>query len=256
MVFRTTSMTLFLCLLFATSQVFAGNNSKSITSWDGQYIGFSIGASKGEADPTVHAEQTTYFNGTDPAQLDPEGSYDMDVTKLSGNLFWGLNYQTDNLVYGFEVSVSLSDYDESHNSGSISYLTLPTDSFSLSTHVKSNWAVCIRPRFGYAFQKSLLYLTVGPSLRQFEYNFTFSDMPTSNQSTNQNKTKWKLGWVGGFGYEFQIQDAWSLRTEYLYSIYKDVIDTQSSLTGHPTDGFKHELDFTEHSLFIGLSRRF
>ena len=234
----------------------AESEDTSFSSWGGQYIGFAIGASKGKAEPTTQVKNTTYFTSApDPGQLNPIASTDIDATDVNGNLFWGVNGQTDNLVYGVELNLMLNNYDEQQNSGNIAYLSQPTGTFSMSTRVESNWAVSIRPRLGYAFQKSLIYLTAGPAMRQFNYDFTFSDTHT-HTSTAVSENEWELGLIVGFGYEFKIQDAWSLRTEYLYSIYRDVIDTQSILSSQPADGFTHKLDFTEHSLSIGLSRKF
>lgn len=222
------------------------------------YIGITAGASRGKADPTVNAKETGYFLMTDPIQTDPVASHDMDATNLTGRLFLGLNRQIDNMVYGLEADVSLADYNEKYSSGNITYLTLPTNSFSVTTKVKSNGAFSIRPRFGYVFEKSLCYISAGLAIRKFEYDFTFSDSPTWNEYTNVSESKWKIGWTAGLGYERKIRDNWSLRAEYFYSSYENIIDTQSTLRGDfpTTDGFTHKLDFTEHSFRIGLSMQF
>lgn len=251
--FKTTIIGLLFIFLTAGQ---AAAQPGATSSWEGQYLGLGLGGAWGEADPSVHAKKTTYFSGNDPALLNPQGSYDMDLTDLTGNLFWGLNGQKDKLVYGVEINLSLTDYNETHHSGNIAYQTLPTDTFSMTTHVKSDWAVSIRPRVGYALEKSLVYVTAGPALRQFEYDFSFADRPTWNQSLHISDTKWRLGLTGGFGYEYQIRDTWSVRTEYLFSIYRNAIDTQSQFASQPADGFTHDLDFMEHSLSIGLSKRF
>lgn len=254
--FNTRILMAFLFAFFAVNQASAENKTTSQLKWDGQYLGFSVGASKGKADPTVNVKKTTFFTTTDPEQVDPQASHDMDATNFSGNLFWGLNRQTDNIVYGFEVDVSLASYDEEYNSGRITFLSLTSDSFTLKTRVRSDWALSIRPRLGYAIKNSLFYVSAGPAMRQFKYDFTYSDSPTYNQSANVSESKWKLGLVAGFGYELKMQGAWSFRAEYLYSSYKNIINTQSSLPDYPADGFNHKLDFMDQSLRLGLIKKF
>ena len=247
-----------LAALFTINQAIAENSEINSSSWTGQYIGFSIGASKGEADPTVHAKATTYFITTDPGQTNPQGSHDMSATNVGGNLFWGANIQADDLIYGIEAGVSLTDYDEQYNSPRISYLTAPAEDFGISTRVSSRLAISIRPRVGYVVQKSLFYISAGVTMRRFNYEFNYSDKPSNNEATSLSENKWKLGWVAGLGYEFKIQNGWSVKTEYLYSSYDNIINTQSSLTSssYTADGFTHQLDFTEQSLNIGLSKMF
>ncbi|NDV19126.1 outer membrane beta-barrel protein [Pseudodesulfovibrio sp. JC047] len=251
--FRAVSTILFLVIFNAG---FAAAQSNDIASWDGQYVGFGIGGAWGKADPEVQTQKGTYFITTDPDQLDPEGSRNMYGSDLSGNVFFGFNGQKDRFVYGVEGNLSLSKYDETHHSGNVTYLTLPTDSFSITTKVKSDWAVSIRPRVGYALEKSLIYITAGPILRRFEYDFTFTDTEGGGKSLHFNKEAWKLGLIGGLGYEHKLLNDWSVRTEYLFSTYTNIIDGDSRLASYPEDGFKHDLDFTEHSLCIGISKRF
>lgn len=252
---NTKVLIMIIWMLFAANQVFAENESTSSSTWDGLYMGITVGASKGKANPTVHAKETTYFTLTDDDQIDPEASHNMDATNVAGSLFFGLNHQINNIVIGLEADVSLTDYNEKYSSGDITYITAPADTFSLSTKVKSNWAFSLRPRLGYAFKKSLLYISGGASMRKFEYDFTFSDTFLLGEYVHMNKNKWKIGWIAGVGYEYKIYDNWSLRAEYFYSSYEDIIDTESDLRNY-SDGFTHKLDFTEHNFRIGLSIQF
>lgn len=241
--------------LFAANQAIAESVSTSSSTWDGLYIGIDAGASKGNAEPTVNAKEAGYFITTDPGQTDPEASHDMDATNFISSLFLGLNHQIGNIVIGLEADVSLDNYNEKYSSGDITYLTQPTATFSVSTKVESNWAFSVRPRFGYAFKKSLLYISGGPSIRKFDYDFTFSDT-FGPEYAHINSSKWKIGWIAGVGYERKMRGNWSLRAEYFYSSYNKIIDTQSSLKTNSSDGFTHKLDFAEHSFRIGLSMQF
>lgn len=252
---NTTRSAIFLAALLSFNQANAESENTSNSIWDGQYIGFTAGASKGEADPSVNVKLNGYFVGTDPDQINPEASSKMDSTDLSGSFLWGLNHQSGNTVYGLEVDVSYSGYDEEHKSGDITYLTAPPSGFALTTNVKSDWAVSLRPRIGFIHNKSLFYISAGPSVRKFEYDYNFTDT-FQPQLVNVNESDWKVGWVASLGYETQIKDAFILRAEYQYSSYKDIVDTQSTTVGYPDDGFTHKLDFSEQSLRIGILKKF
>ena len=246
---------LYFAALFTVNSVAAENDQRSLSAWEGHYIGFTTGVSSANADPTVNAKAKGYFITTDPGQTDPQASRDLEATNVTGSLFWGLNRQIGNKVYGLEVDLSLTDYNEQYTSGNISYLTAPASTFSVVTNVKSDWAVGLRARLGYIREKSLFYVSAGPSIRQFKYDFTFTDT-FHPQLINVNESKWNLGWTVGLGYEMKLPSTWSLKTELLHSSYKDIVDAQSTTIGYPNDGFTHKLDFTEQSLRIGLYRKF
>lgn len=258
MIFKNTIPIIFFITLSVSNLAIAENNQISSSAWEGQYIGFSVGPSKGKADPTVQAKVNGYFDTTDPDQTDPKASQNIEATNLSASLFWGINRRTGNILYGLEADVSLTDYNEKYKSGDIYYLTAPGASFNVVTNIESSWAVSPRARLGYIHEKSLFYISAGPSIRHFKYDFTFTDtIPIAPQLIKVNESKWKLGWTAGLGYELKSQSIWSLKVEYLYSFYKDIIDTQSTtIGGFPNDGFTHKLDFTQSSLRIGVYRKF
>lgn len=242
--------------LFATSQAYAGDESS--TTWNGQYAGFAAGASYGTADPNVHTRGSNYFIGTDASQLDPPASHTLKKTNASGSLYWGINRQAGNTVYGLEADLSLDSFDKQYGSGNMAALTLPGTTFAVTNRVKSDWSISLRPRLGYASDRSLFYISAGPSLRRFTYDFTYSDTTVFNTRISLSNRKWKLGWTAGAGYEFKLQDGWSLRGEYLYSFYRNIINTQSTLvtTFPTTDGFSHKLNFQEQKFRIGISKSF
>lgn len=258
MIFKNTIPIIFFITFFVSNPAIAENNQISSSAWEGQYIGFTVGPAKGKADPTVHAKVNGYFDTTDPDQTDPEASQNIEATNLSASLFWGINRRTGNILYGLEADVSLTDYNEKYKSGDIYYLTAPGSSFNVVTNIESSWAVSLRARLGYIHEKSLFYISAGPSIKRFKYDFTFTDtIPAAPQLINVNDSKWELGWTAGLGYEFKMQRIWFLKVEYLYSSYKDTINTQSTtIGGFPKDGFTHKLDFTESIFRIGVYRKF
>jgi len=227
----------------------------SSPAWGGYYAGFTAGASHGTASPTVGTRNTGYFITTDPLQINPQASTGLSKTNLSGNLFYGFNRQTGNTVYGLEADISLDNFNEQYSSGNITYLTAPPSTFSVTTKVKSDWSISLRPRIGYASENSLLYVSAGPSIRRFKYDFLFTDSFTP-EYVHVNQSKWTLGWIAGLGYDYKMPNDWSLRTEYLYSSCRNIVNTQSNLRATPTDGFTHNLNFQAYSLRVGLVKMF
>lgn len=244
-----------LAALFATNSANAEGEEISRSTWGGQYIGFAVGVAHGKADPTVRAKANGYFITTDPGQVDPQGSRNIDETNLVGSLLWGLNRQTGLTVYGVEADVSLTNFDAQYSSGNIAYISLPTSTFSITTKVRSNWMASIRPRLGYAREDALMYVTAGPSLARFKYDFSFTDTNIP-ESASVHSSKVKLGWTAGLGYERKLQGDWSWKAEYLYSRFDNIIDESSALRTVPADGFTHKLDHEIHSLRIGLTKKF
>jgi outer membrane immunogenic protein len=228
--------------------------SNSSSFWDGQYVGFTIGSSYSNGDPTVQVIKNGYFVTTDPSQVNPAASHDLKSTNVNGSFFWGSNRRSKNILYGVEAAVSLADFNEEYKSGDITYLS-NGDSFAANTNIKSNVSVGIRARLGYINKKSLFYTTLGPSIRKFKYDFNFTDT-TQPQLINVNESKWKLGWAGSIGYERQMEDNWSVRAEFEYTAYKNIVDSRSTTVGNPNDGLTHSLDFIEKNFKIGLSKRF
>ncbi len=244
-----------LILLLAAEINSAESDTSANSTWNGQYIGFTVGASKGMANPMVQAKGTGYFVTTDPGQVNPQGSQELDGSDFRGSLLWGINRQRENLVFGIEAEFSLTNFNETYNSGNIAYLTVPATTFSMNTEVTSRWAASIRPRLGYARNASLFYITAGPAFTEVKYNFFFSDT-NGPESVSLSNSDVKLGWAAGFGYEYKLKKGWVLTTGYLYSKFKNIVDASSALQTVPADGFIHEVDYETHDIRVGLVYQF
>ncbi len=256
MTLKNTVIAISFAVLCVANPAYAGSNTAPSVEWEGQYAGLTAGFSYGKFDPTVKTQGTgKYFINEDHAQVGSEGSHDLKDTDARGSLFWGFNRQAGRIVYGLEADLSLTYYNEQYDSPSIAYITQPAQSFSLSINIKSDWAFSLRPRVGYVLGKSFFYISAGPEVRRFKYDFSFSDKPVNNEYSHISEDKWGLGWTAGLGYEHKMQHDWSFRAEYFYSQYTNIIDTKSGLRNF-ADGFTHELDFEAYIFRIGLSKAF
>ena len=124
--------------------------------------------------PPAHCTGKNFIT-TDPGQTDPEGSRDLEEGNIFGSLFWGMNSQLDNIVFGIEADLTVDSFDKKHDSGNITYITMPAATFAIQSRVSSEWMASIRPRLGYAFDKSLVCVSSGPALSLFDYRFKFTD---------------------------------------------------------------------------------
>lgn len=233
----------------------AESEAGSSPTWTGPYVGVAVGVSQGRADPTSRTKGNGYFITTDPGQVDPQGSRNILENNLNGSLLLGYNHQAGHAVFGIEADLLLTDYNKTTRSGDINYFTVPAETFSVTTEVRSNWQVSLRPRIGYAREKSLFYVSAGPALTGFKYNFTFTDT-NGPEFSSIRENKVKLGWTFGLGYEHKFLDGWSLKAEYLYSDFRSIIDESSSLRTVPADGFDNEVDYTTNNFRIALIKRF
>lgn len=236
--------------LLTTPLTMAADSTGSI--WEGSYLGLSLGAERSDADPSAKVKSQGYFTGDDFALVNPRASDELEDTHALGRIFWGINHQSGQLLYGLETDLSFSDFNEKNELGPVQYNTAPADSFTVSTQVKSDWALNLRARLGYIYNRSLFYFAAGPSIRKFDYDFTFTDT-FQPQLIKEDQSKWKLGWTAGAGFEHQLVNDWRLRLEYRYSNYNNVFDSSSTTVGYPNDGFNHDLDLTSSAISIGIS---
>jgi len=239
-------------IVIAPSTSSAEEQTSSV-NWDGQYVGVSAGLSRATAKPSVNAKGTTYFNAIDQNQLDPLASHNHKSTNFTGTLFGGFNRQVGNVVLGLEGDFSLVDFDEQHTVNNVAYTSLPGRRFSMTTDVEAKWMASLRPRLGYAQDKSLFFVSAGPALSRFKYNFTFAD--EAPRSTSVSKNKLKVGVAAGLGYEYRFHDTWSLKAEYLFSDF-NIGKASSALTTSTADGFNHKVDFTTNHFRIGVVKAF
>jgi outer membrane immunogenic protein len=128
----------------------------------------------------------------------------------------GFNYQTGIWVYGLEADVQNFNATASRDTGIIAAPFGQTGRFQDT--FDTSWLVTIRPRFGIAIDRALLYATGGMAI---------AELKLSQQATVCNNggclphldgaaSSTKVGWVVGGGVEHALTGNWSVKAEYLY----------------------------------------
>jgi outer membrane immunogenic protein len=191
-------------------------------TWAGFYIGINGG----------YGWQTRNdnLNYVDIGGLENTGS-GFDARGGFGGGQIGYNLQSTNYVYGIEA-----DFEGSGIRGSFSqspapgaFCCGPGDIFAGAS--KLDWFGTLRGRLGYAFDRSLLYVTGGLAYGHLNQTIVATNPAIPVVFYNLAFAQTKAGYVLGAGYEYKITPAWSLRVEYQYLDFGS--DSLSSVPGAP-----------------------
>jgi outer membrane immunogenic protein len=157
-------------------------------NWTGFYLGIEGGDGWGS---TNH---TNTLNGGSPGPA-----------RISGALFggtYGYNWQSGNFVLGLEGDISWSSIKKT--------FVDPTGGFcfaGVECFTKLRWLGTDRARIGYAWDRTLVYATVG---------FAYGDVSAGIITDPNNGSKLRTGWTWGGGLEWAFAPNWSAKLEYLF----------------------------------------
>ena len=182
-------------------------------NWTGFYIGGNVGYGWGRLSDSTNNGQ--------------------DVNGVIGGGQIGYNWQMNSLVLGVEADIQASG-QKATQTGFIGATPV-----TVSERIR--YFGTVRGRLGYAWDRTLLYVTGG-----WAYTNVGVDLTTPAGSASANTTK--SGGTVGAGIEYAFAGPWSAKLEYLY------IDTgtQSVTLAGVTDNVR----IRDHVLRAGLNYRF
>jgi outer membrane immunogenic protein len=224
--------------------------------WQGVYGGLAIGGVFGASSPDTTVSDGSYFNTPNIPVLNRTFQKDILGNALSGAALLGYNFQDGNLVWGLEADLSVTNFSASKNSPGVTYNVPSSLTFNVRTRIENLVSLALRPRIGYSFGETLVHFGAGPAVGHFNYRFDFSDGFAAQGTYRGDKTA--LGLSTSIGATHQIGGGWSLRGDYVFSYYPDIVDGSNRLSnpGGATDVFTHDADFQSHNLRVGLVKRF
>ncbi len=204
-------------------------------NWSGCYIGAQVGYGwvRDRNSETVTATGApSAFSPTDTA--DPSGM------KVGGML--GCNWQWSGpFVVGLEGDGEWADIDGSTvtfpGSG-------PPDDFY---EARIRWQASVRGRLGYAFDRTLLYVTGGAAFADIRHTYTLAPVGPVEEFS-----KTKTGWTVGGGVEHAFAPNWTARVEYRYSDFGTITNVPVTTFA----GFAEDHDVIEHAVRFGLTYKF
>jgi len=154
--------------------------------WGGAYLGLNGGFGLGSSQWRQGLILTNVFN--------------TDGFLLGGTA--GFNYPVSAVLFGVE-----GDLDWSTLNGSVGTCAVNGAGAAAACETKNNVLGTVRARMGYAFDRTLVYVTGGAAVGNFQ---TGLNPPATFDATV------KLGWAAGAGLEYAVSESWSAKAEYLF----------------------------------------
>jgi outer membrane immunogenic protein len=197
--------------------------SAPYTHWGGVYVGLNGGYGVGSSQWSQGLILTNIFN--------------TDGFLLGGTI--GFNYPVSAVLFGIE-----GDLDWSTLNGSVGNCAVNGAGAAAACETKNNLLATVRARMGYAFDRTLIYVTGGAAVGDFQ---TGLNPPATFDSAT------KAGWAAGAGIEYAISDAWSAKAEYLFVDLGTASCTSAANCGSATGA---SATLTENLVRGGFNYRF
>ncbi len=244
---------------FLVAVLFSGNVLADESSWTGFYLGGNLGYSRGDSDSNL----TSLDGGwsTEPQDLrdfiTSNSSKNQNPSGVSFGFQAGYDYEFDNkFILGVEADYNKLDLDESRQTAFIlSPLGFPT-SFAFSNKVDVNHTFSIRPKVGYAFDNTMVYVTAGFAWTSADFS---SDLLGTNGVSKVGKASKTLNSaVWGVGVEHKFFDNISAKLEYLKINGDDTSYTTEYRPGSSSSGYseKFNVDLDYDIIRAGINYRF
>jgi outer membrane immunogenic protein len=187
-------------------------------SWSGCYIGGNVGGAWADIDQSVSLPGVIVIPSSGRS------------SSVIGGAQAGCNWQyKPNWVFGVEGDFNWLNLKRSHDFTT----TVSGEDYAGSQTTKLRWLTTVRARLGYAWDRSLLYMTgglAGGGVKS-SASVAFVGGPTVfSESTSD--TRW--GWTLGAGYEYAFTRTISGKLEYLHFDLGNVtvVSSSSSWTGN------------------------
>lgn len=187
-----------------------------VYDWSGLYIGGHIGYGYAEADVTDRTILGGVTNLTSTQRIESEG--------FLGGVQAGWNYQIGRFVLGGEVDYSFADIKGDATA------TIAGVDVSRSSDVA--WIATSTARFGYAWDRVMVYSKLGAAFAQFDYTNSLVQGGVSVLNATASETR--VGFTVGTGIEWMIAGGWSAKAEYNYMDFgRKSVDFGAAADGTP-----------------------
>jgi outer membrane immunogenic protein len=189
----------------------------AVYNWSGCYIGLSLGAKGAYPRERVVIPGTTAGGLTTTTSVQDFGrDSNDDGTWLAGGQV-GCNYQAvgSHWVFGVEADAHGQHWSQTNYVQFFNNQFVPGDRFDLA----SDWQASARGRIGYAWDRTLFYVTGGAAWTNVRVNTTwipFGIFPGTLASQNNNL----IGGTVGAGVEYAVTNNITLGLEGRYTQYE------------------------------------
>lgn len=204
-----------------------------VFSWNGFYIGGHAGVAAGRTSTSNNAP----FGGFDAGV---PLSYNLNPVGIFGGGQAGYNWQYGAYVFGLEGDVGYLGLSENVSAAPGSYID-----------VNYGWYGTITGRVGLAmYDRLLTYVKGGAAVASITNSagaLNGAGALIAGDASETKKTRW--GWTVGTGFEYALNQSWSVKSEYLYMNFG-----KFNATNLDGDSFTHKNQV--HTLKVGLNYRF
>jgi outer membrane immunogenic protein len=186
-------------------------------NWTGCYVGGNIGGKWAREGDAVNIAAATGPGGASPASSLDLGTATPSTFIGGGQI--GCNWQSGHLVLGIEGDADAQHYGRTTTLvGFPANLFVPGDTFDL----RSDWQASVRGRIGYAWDRTLLYVTGGVAFTDLRANTNWVPGVFGGfafPGTMASQTKDLVGGTVGVGVEQAITDNFTVGVEGRYTWY-------------------------------------
>ena len=188
----------------------------SFYNWTGAYVGAQLGYSWGQ-------DTTTELLTANRAFIN---AFDYHPDSAFGGVHAGFNYQMGSFVVGIEGDIDLMNARSGFHDPSL--VRSPTDPGGL-VRAEQDWQASIRARFGFAFDRVMIYATGGVAFSEFKYAY-HNPLAGFGEGGSFSRT----GWTVGGGVNYALTNNLILGVDYRYTDYG-------------------KFDYVANSAFLGLT---
>lgn len=195
------------------SSAWAEDAPPPVFNWAGLYMGASLGVGfplhRGERLQATSGFGSPIFDLYPPSVTHPGVTVGAQA---------GFNWQRGPWVWGFETDLSLLDGRRGPTGTYLASPAYPAPVFTLASNSSANFFASIRGRVGYAWDRSLFYLTGGVAAGGARGPATLTLAAGGPDSifyapwSQSSRMKYAIG----AGFEYAFADNWSARAEYLF----------------------------------------
>ncbi|MEW6452234.1 MAG: outer membrane protein [Pseudomonadota bacterium] len=214
-------------------------------TWDGFYMGVHAGYGWGNNNwgPGSLLEEPT--SSTTPLSPKTGG--------ILGGIQAGANFQMQNWVFGIEADVAFMKADARSN-GVVLIAGAPV-AINVIGRSQIDWLATFTGRFGYAFDRSLIYAKGGVAAAEFKDGLLLNAPSTPAIRDYGTKDGTRVGWTVGAGWEYAFAANWSAKVEYNYLDLGRTTEVFNFSTA-PTSSFQYDIERKVQILKAGVNYRF
>lgn len=188
--------------------------STSASAREGTYLGAQVGGSVAKGGKST---------STNSINWSTQGGTKSNRWGLTGGVFGTHEWINGNTVLGGTLAFDME------NTKSKQSVPATTRTIKTESSLRRQYVVSLLGKAGHAnFHKRLLpYVTAGAALTRFRY-----DLSINNGANDANLSKTAIGWVGGAGLDYMINNTTDVGVQYLYTWYannKKVLSVDNNL---------------------------